>query len=224
MLIAVCSQTALAQSQRIECEDTCTHIHGIDISHYQGTVFWETISETKMAYVYIKCSEGGDNIDKRYEKNILDARANGLKVGSYHYYHPLTPQKEQLRNLVTQCLPSEQDLLPLIDVETKKGVTAQQLRDSLTVFLNLVTEYYHQKPMVYTGENFYNEYLSGGCLHPYKLMIAKYSDKEPVLKDGKEYIMWQYTEKGRLNGLQHLCDKSRFMGKHGMREIRFRHR
>lgn len=29
----------------VECEDTCNHIHGIDISHYQGNVFWETIAE-----------------------------------------------------------------------------------------------------------------------------------------------------------------------------------
>ena len=58
-----------AQSNRVECEDTCTHIHGIDLSHYQGTVFWETIGETKMAYVYLKATEGGTNIDDRYKQN-----------------------------------------------------------------------------------------------------------------------------------------------------------
>ena len=34
----------------IQCEDTCSHIHGIDMSHYQGNVFWQTIGEnTNMA-------------------------------------------------------------------------------------------------------------------------------------------------------------------------------
>ena len=42
-----------AQSDRVECEDTCSHIHGIDMSHYQGNVFWEAVGETKMAYVYL---------------------------------------------------------------------------------------------------------------------------------------------------------------------------
>ena len=32
-----------AQDYYVQCEDTCSHIHGIDLSHYQGNVFWETI-------------------------------------------------------------------------------------------------------------------------------------------------------------------------------------
>ena len=52
----------------IQCEDTCTHIHGIDMSHYQGEVFWDAIGNNKkMAYVYLKATEGGDNIDEKYE-------------------------------------------------------------------------------------------------------------------------------------------------------------
>ena len=42
----------------IQCEDTCTHVHGIDLSHYQGDVFWETVGDnSKMAYVYLKATE-----------------------------------------------------------------------------------------------------------------------------------------------------------------------
>ena len=42
----------------LQCEDTCNHVHGIDLSHYQGEVFWETVGEnTKMAYVYLKATE-----------------------------------------------------------------------------------------------------------------------------------------------------------------------
>ena len=29
----------------LQCEDTCEHVHGIDLSHYQGEVFWETVGE-----------------------------------------------------------------------------------------------------------------------------------------------------------------------------------
>ena len=53
----------------IQCEDTCRHIHGIDMSHYQGSVWWETISQNsnhKINYVYLKETEGGTNIDKTY--------------------------------------------------------------------------------------------------------------------------------------------------------------
>lgn len=69
----------------VQCEDTCTHIHGIDLSHYQGEVFWETIGDnSKMAYVYLKATEGGDRVDHMYQLNIDLAHRYGLKVGSYH--------------------------------------------------------------------------------------------------------------------------------------------
>lgn len=67
----------------VQCEDTCSHVHGIDMSHYQGNVFWETVGDnTKMAYVYLKATEGGDRIDEMFERNINLAHRYGLKVGN----------------------------------------------------------------------------------------------------------------------------------------------
>ncbi|MBQ5511029.1 MAG: glycosyl hydrolase family 25 [Prevotella sp.] len=213
-----------AQSYYIQCEDTCQHIHGIDISHYQGNVFWEAIgNNSKMYYVYLKATEGGDLIDAKYEQNIQLAHQYGLKVGSYHFYRARTPQEVQLRNFMAQCRPGEQDLVPMIDVETKGGLSNEAFRDSLSKFLILVEKKYKQKPLIYTGANFYDHYLSGGMLDDYKIMIAQYMAKEPVLVDGRDVTMWQYTGKGHINGVNGYIDKSRFMGDHKLREIRFRH-
>ena len=54
-------------------------------------------------------------------------------------------------------------------------------------------------------------------------MIAMYTNEEPVLADGRDYTMWQYTAKGRIVGVNGFVDKSRFMGDHELRDIRFRH-
>ena len=223
LLFSLFSLASFAQGEHVECEDTCRHIHGIDLSHYQGTVFWETVGKSKMAYVYLKATEGGTRIDDKYKQNIDLAHNYGLKVGSYHFYRPKVDQEEQLRNFMAQCRPGDQDLLPMIDVETRSGMPREEFRDSLAKFLNLVEEAYRQRPLVYTGTNFYNANLQG-LLDDYKLMIAQYSTREPVLTDGKEYLLWQYSAKGRLDGINGFVDKSRFMGKHKLREIRFRHR
>lgn len=213
-----------ANSQTVECEDTCTHVHGIDISHYQGNVFWETIGEnTHMAYVYIKATEGGDRIDDRYEKNIQMAREHGLKVGSYHFYRPKSDQQKQLDNFVTQCHPSEQDLIPMIDIESSGGLSEEAFRDSLFKFLDLVEKVYRQKPLLYSGTNFYNRYLAER-VDRYLIMIAQYTKDEPVLKDERDITLWQYTGKGHIQGINGYVDKSRFMGRHGLRELKFRHR
>lgn len=111
----------------------------------------------------------------------------------------------------------------MIDVETKSGLETEEFCDSLFKFLRLVEKAYRQKPLIYTGANFYDHYLLGK-LDSYKLMIAQYTKREPVLKDGRDFEMWQYTGKGKLNGINGYVDKSRFMGRHRLREIRFRHR
>ena len=176
------------------CEDTCNHVHGIDMSHYQGEVFWETVGEkTKMSYVYLKATEGGDRIDSQYERNIDLAHRHGLKVGSYHFFRPTVNLYSQLQNFMTQCLPGEQDLIPMLDVETTGKLSDREFCDSLHKFLE------------------------------YHLMVAMYADEPPVLADKRDYIIWQYTCKGRILGVSGEVDKSCLMGDHELRELRFIH-
>ena len=218
-------QHIIAQNEEsyIQCEDTCRHVHGIDLSHYQGNVFWESVgANSKMAYVYLKATEGGTHIDKTYERNIELAHRYGLKVGSYHFFRPKTDLTKQLENFMSQCRPGDQDLLPMIDIESTGGLKTEEFCDSLFKFLDLVEKAYRQKPLLYTYTNLYNKYLKGK-IDDYKLMIAQYSNETTKLDDGKDYTMWQYTSKGRINGINAYVDKSRFMGRHSMREIRFRH-
>lgn len=222
LMLATVSALAMHAQYTTQCEDTCSHVHGIDLSHYQGNVFWETVGNTPVAYVYIKCTEGGDRIDEKYEANIELAHKYGLKVGAYHFFRPKTDLEKQLRNFTAQCRPGDQDLLPMLDIETTSGLSDEAFRDSLFKFVDMLEQAYKQKPLLYTFTNFYNRYLSGR-LDGYKLMIAQYTREEPVLSDGREYEMWQYTGKGRINGVNGYVDKSRFMGTHKLREIRFRH-
>jgi lysozyme len=207
----------------LQCEDTCSHVHGIDLSHYQGQVFWEHVGQNmKMTYVYLKATEGGDRIDDRYERNIQLAHRYGIKVGSYHFFRPKSPAAEQLRNFRMQCRPAEQDLIPMIDIETTGGLSSSEFCDSLIKFLGMVEKEYRQPPLLYTFRNFYNWHLQG-MVNDYKLMIAMYQPEEPVLEDRRDITMWQYTSKGRLKGISGYVDKSRFMGNHGLRDIRFQH-
>lgn len=221
-LALLLSAACHAQNVAEQCEDSCRHIHGIDLSHYQGEVFWDAVGDNrKMTYVYLKATEGSDRIDHTYETNIELAHKHGLKVGSYHFYRPRSDQKVQLDNFKTQCRPGNQDLIPMIDIETTSGLPTEEFRDSLFKFLSLVEEAYRQKPLLYTYTNFYNKHLLG-TIDDYKLMIAQYSDMEPQLLDERDITMWQYTCKGRIDGITGYVDKSRFLGEHSLREIKYR--
>ena len=111
----------------------------------------------------------------------------------------------------------------MIDIETKQGLNTEEFCDSLMKFLTLVEEAYKQKPLLYTGTNFYNKYLQGK-VNDYQLMIAQYTEREPVLADVFFFTLWQYTCKVLIVGVSGYIDKSRFMGKHGLKEIRFKHK
>jgi lysozyme len=130
--------------------------------------------------------------------------------------------QQQLENFTTQCLPGEQDLIPMLDVETVGKLSTEEFCDSLFKFLDMLEEAYHQKPLIYTFRNFYNKHLLGK-LDDYQLMVAMYADEPPVLADNRDYIIWQYTSKGRIRGVSGLVDKSYIMGDHKLRELRFIH-
>ena len=198
IFFSLLSTTLYAQDFYVQCEDTCSHVHGIDLSHYQGEV------------------------DATFERNIWMAHQQRLKVGSYHFYRPKSDQLRQLRNFQSQCIPEEQDLIPMIDVESTGGLSTDVFCDSLFYFLDLVEEAYHQKPLIYTGRNFYNKHLQGK-IDDYKIMIAMYTEEEPIVADDREITLWQYTAKGNIAGISGYVDKSRFMGNHSLREIQFRH-
>lgn len=214
--------SSYSQTRQAECEDTCRHIHGIDISHHQKDINWNATGLKKMAYCYIKATEGGTWVDPNYEKYMRACHEHDIMVGSYHFYRPKIEQQKQLDNFLIQCNPNAQDLIPMIDIETASGMEVKEFQDSLKKFLKLFKKVYRVKPLIYSGTNFYNKYLKKQVKR-YPLMIAQYSKNEPKLADKHKILMWQYSGSGRVKGVKGDIDKSRFMKKYKLKKIRMKH-
>ncbi|MBQ3363186.1 MAG: hypothetical protein IJG42_04490 [Muribaculaceae bacterium] len=185
---------------------------GIDVSKHQGKINWDAIKKnSRIKYVYIKATEGSDLVDECYQRNIREARQAGLKVGSYHYLSNRSSVTTQFKNFATTANRDEQDLIPVIDVEVCKQWSAQQLRDSLMVFARMVEDYYGCKPIIYTYETFFKSYLGKAFAH-YPIFIAKYPknpDDKPNI-NGVKWLIWQFSETGRINGINGYVDLGRF--------------
>lgn len=185
---------------------------GIDVSHYQNTIEWDVVAQSgDVGYVYVKATEGATIQDDTYEYNITEARRNGIKVGSYHFFRANTDLDEQLKNFTSVAKREWQDLVPIVDVEHTGGLSGDELVSRLKDFMERVTKYYGKRPMLYTFVNFYNRYLSGEGFEKYPLMIAFYRDAQPELYDGRRYIIWQYSSRGRMDGIRGRVDQSRIM-------------
>ena len=70
---------------------------GIDVSNWQGYSNYQKIKESGIDVVYIKASEGTRFKDPYLEYNYQNAKANGLKVGFYHYVTAVTVEQAQMQ-------------------------------------------------------------------------------------------------------------------------------
>ena len=183
---------------------------GIDVSRHQGNINWAKVAtDEKVSFAYLKVSEGRELVDRTFHTNLKGAKKHGIKVGCYHFFSPTVPPAEQFKNFSANYNPDEQDLIPVLDVETIGRNSSAQLRQKVKVFLNLFEKKYGFKPIIYTYVNFYNKHFVGQ-FHDYKLMIAQYRDDEPILRDGRDYVLWQYTAKGSVYGITGDVDLNRF--------------
>ena len=208
---------------------------GIDVSNYQKDINWEaTAHDPNIKYVYIKATEGAthkqhryrrnlENARRHYRRNLENARRHGVKVGSYHFMRTSTTIQSQFENFISMVRPDEQDLIPLLDVETREGWTIKQLQDSVMKFAQLLEEYYGCKPMIYTSSSYFNNYL-GSQFARYPLFIARYSKSEPQLYFGAKWILWQFSDRGRITGIDALVDLSRFNRGCSLKDITYHNR
>ncbi len=177
---------------------------GIDVSNHQGEISWENVALNKnIQFVYIKATEGATYKDKRYDENVRGAKANGLLIGSYHYLRNTSLIRKQFVNFKNVAKKESQDLIPMVDVEEEVE------KDSILLFCNLLKEYYGRRPIVYGTNRSYNQYCAPD-FNDYYLMIGRYGNKPPVITGKGHYNIWQYSEKGRIEGVPKLVDLDRF--------------
>ena len=178
-------------------------IKGIDVSHWQGEIDWETISEQGVSFVFIKATEGSAFVDEKYAYNSKMARENGLSVGAYHFFSYDSNGKIQADNFINTVKPFEGMLPPVVDLEfygdkLKNPSEKEDVDKELKILLDSLEDYYGQKPIIYASEISYNLYLLNDYTD-YEIWISNYITK-PLMIDKREWTFWQHTDKGRLDG------------------------
>lgn len=198
---------------------TLTGYDGIDVSRHNGRIDWKKVSKNRnIKYVFIKATEGYGHVDKNYLHNARQAHKHHLKVGIYHYFTSRSSALQQFNWFKQNANQTWQDLVPVVDVEEMQGWRDhKQLQDSLAVFVRLVKKHYGCLPIIYSNRHFYNANLSPRFNKHY-LFIASYSSRAPIL-NGASYDIWQYSEKGRIRGIEGYVDLSRMSKKMTLKKM-----
>lgn len=190
-------------------------VHGVDVSHHQGTIDWPRLSralykEDSIRFVFMKATEGGDFVDTLFPHNFSAAREQGLLRGAYHFFLPEVPADLQAANFISRVQLMPGDLPPVLDVEVVGKGGSVQLQQGVHAWLSQVERHYGVKPIIYASYKFKMRYLNDSLFNTYPYWMAHYYVPEPEYEG--EWKFWQHTDLGELDGVKGDVDLNIFNG------------
>ena len=191
-------------------------IAGIDVSRWQYDIDWDKVARAGAEFAIIRVGYRGSesgliNADAYAQQNLKGAAEAGLDIGVYFFSQALTREEaEEEAYYVLDIIKDHNITMPVVfDWERVRNENSRSvetdrrtLTDCAKTFLETI-ELAGYNAMVYfnahQSRNLY--YLSE--LKEYDFWLASYTDRMdfPYKVD-----MWQYTEKGRIPGIETDCD------------------
>lgn len=187
-------------------------MNGIDVSQWQGYIDFEAVRRAGVELVYIKASEGTDLVDPFFFRNYANASNAGLPVGFYHYLtaHSTEEAEAEAYHFVETVEGLVNDARLVMDMEDIAGLTREEVNRIANAFLQVLQEYSGKAPAIYAGADNVAQ-VFGEALAVYPLWIAEYDVDEPTMDNPWEtWAGWQYTDLGRVAGIQGHVDRDIF--------------
>ena len=204
--------------QFITCKKEKTVI-GIDVSRWQEDIDWEKVKAAGIDYVMIRAGlrstgwSGKLSTDAYVEKHYQGAKAAGLKVGFYFFSQARTvaEAKEEAKYLLNIVKNWDVDLPLACDweyfskSETPRvyGLSRRRVTDCVKAFCDTIKAAGYD-PMIYCARYIVAEKLYMEELADYALWYADYNSS--YLRSEFRVDMWQYSSKGKINGIKGNVD------------------
>ena len=196
---------------------------GIDVSKHQGNIDWTKVAADGVEFAFVRAglrgygTEGKLVEDETFEQNVTGALQAGLKVGVYFYSQAITEEEVlEEANLVLEKVKPYNIQLPIVyDVEKVSGgkgranALSVEERTRLTALFCQTIQDAGYKPMIYHNMEMSTLMLDLGQLEQYDKWFAYYNDD---LYYPYAYKVWQYSEKGAVDGINEEVDLNIWFG------------
>ena len=177
----------------------------IDVSEWQGVIDWAKVKADGVVGAIIRYADG-DHLDPYFDRNMSEAKANGLHIGAYIFSRSKTKigGENDAVKLYKASKPYAPDLPLYIDLEDAK----------IKSYANIVAQAFLRKmkelggrPGIYANLNWWNNYLAETArdYSSNAFWIAQYYDKV-THKNPSLFGMWQYSSSGSVNGISGRVD------------------
>lgn len=198
-------------------EDGVTKSHKcIDVSKYQGEIDWNAVAADQVEYAIVRAGirgyQSGEIVeDETFARNMEQANAAGVKTGVYFFTQAITTQEAiDEADFVLHSLQDKEVLGPVVfDVEMITSGTgranslSKEDRTKICIaFCDRIREAGYQ-PMIYGNIKCFVNMLDMEQLESYEKWYAFY---DSYLYFPYELSMWQYSEKGRVDGIDGNVD------------------
>ncbi|MCM1091242.1 MAG: glycoside hydrolase family 25 protein [Butyrivibrio sp.] len=184
---------------------------GIDVSRFQGNINWSAVAQDGVEFAFIRVANRGYGtgslvMDERFKSNIEGAMAAGIHVGVYMFSQAITEAEviEEANLVLDRLAPYDVKCPIVIDVEKVSDSSARmnqlsvEERTQLTLLFCQTIEAAGYKPMIYHNLEMGALMLDVAALEEYDKWFAYYNDDMYYPYD---YKIWQYSDKGRVNGI-----------------------
>ena len=190
---------------------------GIDVSSHQGDIDWKKVKEAGVEFAMIRLgyrgygSSGKLVLDTKFEQNYKGAIKEGIDVGVYFFSQSINMDelKEEAQFVLDNLKDKEIKYPVCYDLEKIKNDTArtdnltlEEITDMTLEFCKIIKENGY-KPSVYGNAKTYTTKMKLELFNDYSKWYADYQDKPLYIYD---FDMWQYTEKGTVDGVSTKVD------------------
>jgi len=194
---------------------------GIDISKYNGVIDWDKVKNAGVQYAIVRAGYRGSVTgslveDPMFAANMKGAAASGMPVGVYFFTQATNEVEavEEASAVLSLIREYKLDYPVFIDTEGAGGNGRADALDPET--RTLVCEAFCRtienagyEAGVYASRNWYNNNLYVERLEKYFIWLAEY--RSAPLYQGY-YRMWQYTSKGKVDGIEGNVDMNIYYG------------
>jgi GH25 family lysozyme M1 (1,4-beta-N-acetylmuramidase) len=190
---------------------------GIDVSKHQGKINWEKVKSQGVEFAFIRIGyrgygkSGSINLDQRFYENIKAAQAAGIDVGVYFFSQAINEEEAlEEAKFVIDSLEGYELQLPVVydpesildDVARTDDVSGEQFTKNTIVFCDAISENGYE-PMIYS--NMLWEAFNFDLSQLTEIPIW-YADYEELPQTPYHFAFWQYTNEGRISGIDGAMD------------------
>ena len=197
--------------------DNGSGVLGIDVSKYQPSINWSSVKASGVDFVIIRCGYRGASTgaliqDPYFTRHMKGAKSAGLKVGVYFFSTALNEAEavEEASMCAALCGDYGINYPVFLDVESSSRpgyntLSASQRTENIKAFCKTISSAGYT-PGLYANKTWLSEKINTSSLSC-KIWLAQYRAEGPTYSG--RYDIWQYTSKGRVDGISGNVDMNK---------------